>query len=91
MIKLPPKNRNQSIYWTQLCVDLNRPRPPSKQTVYRQNLQDTRQLLLGCMSIPQVPAVVEEINRILTLKTVTTKHLDKISNWIDEIHRINYG
>lgn len=89
MIKLPPKNRNQSIYWTRLCVDLTR--GPSKQTQYRQNLLDTKKLLLGCTQVPEVPKVICEINRILTLKTVTTKHLDKISNWIDEIHRTNYG
>lgn len=93
MIKLPPKNRGQAVYWNQFCLahPITKPRPIAKQQLYRENLLLTRQHLLACRELPPVQELLLEIDRILELKTLTIKHLDKVSKTIDKIYEDYYG
>ena len=89
MIKFPPKNRNQSIYWTRLCLQFTRPvKPakPTKQQLHRQSLLETRNLLLDCVEIDGVLNIIQEIDRILNLKIVSDKHVVNIANSIKPVY-----
>ncbi len=89
MIKIPPKNRGQSIYWNQLCLRYNKPTKPvqpTKQELYKANLLEVKHILIPCQELSEVFELLQEIDRILGLKTITKKHLDKISNWTQDIY-----
>ena len=88
-MRLPPKNMNQGIYWVSTYLKYNLDKPPkppkiSKQQQYRIHLLE----LLDCFSedeeYPQdIIDYINEIYRILELKTVTQKHIDKLHSIID--------
>jgi len=89
MIKLPPKNRNQAIYWNRLCLQFTKPVKRSKltkQELQRQNLVEIRNSLLECVEIDGVLNIIQEIDRILNLKIVTDKHLVKIASSIKSVY-----
>jgi hypothetical protein len=89
MIKLPPKNRNQAIYWNRLCLQFTKPvkrAKLTKQELHRQNLVTSRSFLLDCVEIDGVLNIIQEIDRILNLKIVTDKHLVKISSSIKSVY-----
>ena len=83
-IKLPPKNMNQGIYWVSTYLKYNldkspKPKQPTKQELYRKHLYD----LLDCFNLEEehpedITDYLNEINRVLSLKTINQKHIDKI-------------
>lgn len=83
-VRVPPKNMNQDIYWVSTYLKYNLDKPPkvakiSKQEQYRLHLLE----LLDCFSdtkeYPQdIIDYLNEIERILQLKSITQKHIDKI-------------
>ena len=92
-MRLPPKNMNQGIYWvsTYLKYNLDKsPKPkskqPTKQELYRKYLYD----LLDCFESGEeypddIIDYLNEINRVLSLKTINQKHIDKINLIIGEL------
>jgi hypothetical protein len=87
-VRLPPKNMNQGIYWVSTYLKYNLDKPPkvakpTKQQEYRQLLNEIL-AEYTCEEYPQdIQDHIDEIHRILGLKTITKKHLEKVSNTID--------
>ena len=84
---LPPKNRNQGIYWVRYYLD-NVDRAPAKPKVTKQD--EYRQILLQMLdcfeqsSYPlDIEVFIEEIHRLLQLKRITSKHMEKIQNTVN--------
>lgn len=83
-LRLPPKNRNQGIYWVRYYLD-NIDRAPAKPKVTKQD--EYRQLLLQMLdcfeqsSYPtDIEAFIQEIHRLLELKRITSKHIENIQS-----------
>jgi hypothetical protein len=82
-MRLPPKNRNQGIYWVRYYLDhVDKPQPKpkvTKQDEYRQILLQ----ILDCFEQSSYPLDIEvfiqEIHRLLQLKRITSKHMEKIN------------
>ena len=82
-LKLPPKNRNQGIYWVRYYLDhVDRPvaKPRiNKQDEYRQTIVQ----MLDCFTQSSYPEDIAEfileLERILQLKRITSKHMEKIN------------
>lgn len=82
-LKLPPKNRNQGIYWVRYYLDhVDKPSPKpkiTKQDEYRQILIQ----ILDCFEQSSYPSDIEElileVNRLLELKRITSKHMENIN------------
>jgi hypothetical protein len=78
-----PKNRNQGIYWVRYYLDhVDRPEPKpriNKQDEYRQVLLQ----MLDCFTQENYPKDVAdfigELERVLQLKRITSKHMDNIT------------
>ena len=85
-IRLPPKNRNQGIYWVRYYLDhVDRPTPKpkiTKQDEYRQTLVQ----ILDCFEQSSYPldikVFIQEVNRLLQLKRITSKHMEKIQSMV---------
>ena len=82
-LRLPPKNRNQGIYWVRYYLDhVDKPLPKlkiTKQDEYRQILIQ----ILDCFEQSSYPLDIEvfiqEVHRLLQLKRITSKHMEKIN------------
>ena len=82
-LKLPPKNRNQGIYWVRYYLDhVDRPAAKpriNKQDEYRQTIVQ----MLDCFTQSSYPEDIAEfileLERILQLKRITSKHMEKIN------------
>ena len=82
-LKLPLKNRNQGIYWVRYYLDhVDKPSPKpkiTKQDEYRQILIQ----ILDCFEQSSYPSDIEElileVNRLLELKRITSKHMENIN------------
>jgi len=86
MLRLPPKNRNQGIYWTRFYLDHIDKSPKqkiSKQDQYRERLIEIK----SCFNQPSYPEDIVElinyINRVLGLKTISIQHMDKVTSTIN--------
>jgi hypothetical protein len=86
-LRLPPKNRNQGIYWVRYYLD-HVDKPIKAPKISKQ--QEYRDLLLEILSnfhydnYPgDIQALIDEINRVLGLKRITSAHVDKINNQIN--------
>jgi hypothetical protein len=92
-MRLPPKNMNQGIYWvsTYLKYNLDKPQKPakiSKQQQYRAHLLELLDCFSGGEEYPQdIIDYLNEIHRILELKTITQKHIDKVHDIIAVISK----
>ena len=84
-MRLPPKNMNQGIYWVSTYLKYNLDKSPkvakpTKQEQYRQKLHE----MLSCFEQEEYPAdviaFIDEIHRVLSLKSITSKHMDEICN-----------
>jgi hypothetical protein len=85
-IRLPPKNMNQGIYWVSTYLKYNldkpariaKPKQPTKQEEYRAILHEIR----SCFEQDEYPVdiieFIDEIHRVLNLKSITSKHMEKI-------------
>jgi hypothetical protein len=88
-VRLPPKNMNQGIYWVSTYLKYNLDKPPkqrkiSKQEHYRSHLYE----LLNCFEADEeypedIINYLNEIHRILQLKAINQKHIDKLHTTID--------
>lgn len=81
-LRLPPKNRNQGIYWVRYYLD-NVDRAPAKPKVTKQDeYRQTLLQILDCFEQSSYPldveVFIEEIHRLLQLKRITSKHMEKI-------------
>ena len=83
-MRLPPKNRNQGIYWVSTYLKYNLDKPPrqpkpTKQETYRAILLE----MLECFEPGEYPEdileYINEIQRVLQLKTINSKHFEKIN------------
>lgn len=85
-VRLPPKNRNQGIYWVRYYLDhVDRPHAKpkiTKQDEYRQTLVQ----ILDCFEQSSYPLDIEvfiqEVHRLLQLKRITSKHMEKIQSMV---------
>jgi len=84
-MRLPPKNKNQGIYWVSTYLKYNLDKPPkqtklTKQQEYRSMLLD----MLNCFEYDEYPKdiinYINEIERALQLKTINSKHIEKIQD-----------
>jgi hypothetical protein len=84
-VRLPPKNRNQGIYWVSTYLKYNLDKPPkqpksTKQEEYRAILLE----MLNCFEYDEYPEdivkYINEIQRVLQLKTINSKHFEKLQN-----------
>ena len=89
-VRLPPKNMNQGIYWVSTYLKYNLDKPPkvakpTKQEEYRKLLYEIlNEYTLELENYPQdIKEHIVEIHRILNLKTITKKHIEKIVATID--------
>jgi hypothetical protein len=82
-MRLPPKNMSQGIYWVSTYLKYNLDKPPkvakpTKQQEYRELLLE----ILKCYDLDEYPTdiqqLIDEIHRVLALKSITKKHIDKI-------------
>jgi hypothetical protein len=86
-----PKNMNQGIYWVkQYLVHVDKPakkpKEPTKQEIYREHLYKLLDILgEDGIEYEQHKSVLAEIRRLLTLKSITSKHMDKLSLMIDSL------
>ena len=82
-----PKNRNQGIYWVRYYLDhVDKPtkqQKPSKQDEYRQLLLEILDNFKYKNYPSDIEALINEINRVLHLKRITSSHMDKITNSIN--------
>jgi len=81
-LRLPPKNRNQGIYWVRYYLD-HVDKPPAKAKITKQD--EYRQMLtqmLDCFTQSSYPEDIElfiqELQRLLQLKRITSKHIEKV-------------
>jgi hypothetical protein len=82
-LRLPPKNRNQGIYWVRYYLDhVDKPQPKlkvTKQDEYRQTITQ----MLDCFSQSSYPDDINqfilELQRLLQLKRITNKHMEKLN------------
>lgn len=81
-LRLPPKNRNQGIYWVRYYLD-HVDKPPAKVKITKQD--EYRQMLtqmLDCFTQSSYPEDIElfiqELQRLLQLKRITSKHIQKV-------------
>ncbi len=82
-MRLPPKNRNQGIYWVRYYLDhVDKPQAKpkvTKQDEYRQTLTQ----MLDCFTQSSYPydiaEFILELKRLLQLKRITSKHMEKIN------------
>jgi len=86
-----PKNMNQGIYWVKqylIHVDkpAKKPKEPTKQDIYREHLYKLLSVLYedGIEYEVHKP-VIAEIRRLLALRSVTSKHMDKLLEMIDNL------
>lgn len=86
-----PKNMNQGIYWVkQYLVHVDKPakkpKQPTKQEIYRNHLYKLLDIFCedGVEYDVHKP-IITEIRRLLTLKSITSKHIDKIVEMIDSL------
>jgi hypothetical protein len=92
-MRLPPKNMNQGIYWvsTYLKYNLDKPQKPakiSKQQEYRTHLLELLDCFSGDKEYPEdIIDYLNEIHRILELKTITQKHINKVHGIIAVISK----
>jgi hypothetical protein len=82
-MRLPPKNRNQGIYWVRYYLD-HVDRPPAKPKVTKQDeYRQTLVQILDCFEQSSYPLDIEvfiqEVHRLLQLKRITSKHMEKIN------------
>jgi hypothetical protein len=87
-MRLPPKNMNQGIYWVSTYLKYNLDKPSksvkqpklTKQQEYRTVLLE----MLQCFEYDEYPEdivkYINEIERVLQLKTINSKHFEKIQN-----------
>lgn len=88
-LRIPPKNRNQGVYWVRYYLDhVDKPQKQqriSKQDEYRQTLLQ----MLDCFDQSSYPTdiaeFIQEINRLLQLKRITSKHMDKINFTVNNL------
>lgn len=82
-MRLPPKNMNQGIYWVSTYLKYNLDKAPkqpkpTKQQEYRSILVE----MLNCFEYAEYPEdivqYINEIQRVLQLKTINSKHIEKI-------------
>lgn len=83
-LRLPPKNRNQGIYWVRYYLD-NVDRPQAKPKVTKQDeYRQTITQMLDCFTQSSYPEDIEmfiqELHRLLQLKRITSKHMEKINS-----------
>ena len=89
-VRLPPKNMNQGIYWVSTYLKYNLDKPPkvakpTKQEEYRQVLHSIlKEYTLDLEDYPKdFQEHILEIHRVLGLKSITKKHMQKIVDTID--------
>jgi len=84
-MRLPPKNMNQGIYWVSTYLKYNLDKSPkqpkpTKQQQYRSILLE----MLDCFEYEEYPEdiikYINEIERILQLKTISNKHFEKLQS-----------
>lgn len=88
-LRLPPKNRNQGIYWVRYYLD-NVDKPTAKPKITKQD--EYRQILvqmLDCFTQssypPDIIEFIKELERLLQLKRITSKHMEKIQNMVSAL------
>jgi len=82
---LPPKNMSQGIYWVSTYLKYNLDKSPkiakpTKQEEYRKLLYEILNEYTQDEYPADVIAFIDEIHRVLSLKSITSKHMDKICN-----------
>ena len=99
-LRLPPKNRNQGIYWVRYYLDhVDKPsrsatKQPkiTKQEEYRQLINE----LIACWPEPiesypePIQFYINHLYKILNLKRITSIHMDRIQGMIDILEE-EYG
>jgi hypothetical protein len=86
-LRLPPKNKNQGIYWVRYYLDhVDKPQKqikPSKQTEYRALLVEVRNCFEQQEYPDDIQILINEIDRVLLLKRITSSHMKNITAQID--------
>jgi hypothetical protein len=88
-LRLPPKNRNQGIYWIRYYLD-NVDKPSAKPKITKQDeYRQTLVQMLDCFTQssypPDITEFILELERVLKLKRITSKHMEKITCIVGEL------